>query len=922
MRQKPLILAMLAVLMAPVFVFAQQQTGSISGVVVDNGGKIVAGATVRITSNVMPAARSTVTSDIGLYSFLQLLPGTYEVTVEKSGVGKTTRSVVVSVARDTQLDVILGSQMSESVTVTAKSPEVDLKSTTVSSNFSRDFFQELPLDRSYLGMMQLIPGIANNGGFAPNGGGSRQDNVFLIDGVNITNPLFGYLSTEINELDIQELNATRGAISAAAGRAQGFVSNAVTRSGTNRFAGSYRFEAIPNEWIANTTKQIRSSTDRWVNAFNFGGPIIENRLFFYGSGRIFRSKSVQAANNLGAIPDRKEATNEWFGKVTASLADSMSLNFGYRHRPTTIENAGIGANDSPSVGTNSEGTNRVISANYDWFVGSRSTLSVKYVRMDEQSETVALTDLGFQPTPFDPNNLAAMGRVTVGGIVIGGAALNLNRQNYYRDEIKADFTQFFDLAGMQHQAKVGFGWDQGVEDLTRVSNGWGNISNTSVNGQPRIRANYYPTQPTQLSKGRTYSFYLQDDITVNSRLTVNVGVLMNRDEMIQDLPGINSGAATIQTGTFLTFPMTDQVQPRIGANYQVRKNVGDKVYANYGRYYGLDQKSSARALASGRLYTEDADFDPITGALISKTTAANTASKNIIRPINSPFTDEYVIGYATPLADGWSMDAFYLYRDTDSFIEDIPSVLPNSTYVYKNDPIADRKYKTFTVELNRNLRDTWAMNVSYAWSKLYGNYDQDYSGGLAGAAVNNTSSLLNDGPGSFTADTFRQGVLSQDRPHVFKVLATWNPKWIENFTTGATVRTQSGTPWEARGLPWGSSATYLRYLEPAGTNRNPTWTNVDLLLKYGIGLGGRRMLRFEGKVLNLFNNETVLTVDQRNNLNPRNLAVVGNPPADCLSCWTDAFTAAQPTTLPNAAFGLPTAYAPQRRFQLSVLFDF
>jgi hypothetical protein len=922
MRQKSLILAMVCALLAPAFVRAQQQTGSISGVVVDGKGSVVAGANVRITSDVMPGPRSAVTSELGLYTFLQLLPGTYSVQIEKSGLGTTTRSVIVAVARDTQLDVILGQQVSEAVTVTAKSPEVDLKSTTVSVNFTRDFFQELPLERSYLGMLQIVPGIAANGGFAPNAGGSRQDNVFLIDGVNITNPLFGYLSTEVNELDIAELSATRGAISAAAGRAQGFVSNAVTRSGTNRFAGSYRFEAIPNEWISSTDKQIRSSTDRWVNAFNFGGPIVQDRLFFYGSGRIFRSKSVQAANNLGAIPDRTDETDEWFGKITASLTDSMALNFGYRHRPTTIKNAGIGANDSPSVGTDTEGTNRVISANYDWFIGGRSTLTVKYVRMDEQTETVALTDLGFQPTPFDPNNLAAMGRVTVGGVVIGGAALKLNRQNYYRDEIKADFTQLFDLGSTKHQAKIGFGWDQGVEELTRESNGWGNISNVTVSGQPRIRANYYPTQPTQLSKGRTYSFYVQDDITLNSRIVVNLGVLMNRDEMIQDLPGISSGASTIQTGTFLTFPMTDQVQPRVGVNYMLRKDAGDKVYANYGRYYGLDQKSSARALASGRLYTEDADFHPVTGALISQTTAANTAAKNIERPIHSPYTDEWVIGYASPLADGWSFDAFWLYRDTDSFIEDIPTVLPNSTYVYRNDPIADRKYKTFTMELNRNLRDTWAMNISYAWSKLYGNYDQDYSGGLAGAAIFNTSSLINDGPGSFTADTFRQGVLSQDRPHVFKVLATWNPKWVPNFTTGATVRTQSGTPWEARGLPWGSSATYLRLLEPAGTNRNPTWTNVDLLLKYGIGLGGRRMLRFEGKVLNLFNNETVLLVDNRKYLNPRNLTVVGTPPTDCLSCWTDAFTAAQPTTQPNANFGLPTAYAPQRRFQLSVLFDF
>ena len=120
-----------------------------------------------------------------------------------------------------------------------------------------------------------------------------------------------------------------------------------------------------------------------------------------------------------------------------------------------------------------------------------------------------------------------------------------------------------------------------------------------------------------------------------------------------------------------------------------------------------------------------------------------------------------------------------------------------------------------------------------------------------------------------------------------------------------------------------AACTSLRYLEPAGTSRNPTWTNVDLLLKYSIGLGARRMLRFEGKVLNLFNNETVLLVDNRKYLNPRNNTTPSpRPPDDCLSCWTDAYTAIQPTTLPNAAYGLPTAYAPQRRFQLAIWFDF
>lgn len=918
-RKSWLILAVLLAFAAPALA---QQTGTLSGAVVDKNGKVVAGATITLTGDVLPAARTTVSSESGLYSFLQLVPGNYTVTVELTGVGKIARPAVVSLGRDTQVDVILGSQLSEAVSVTAAVPRIDVKSTEVNFNYKRDFIQDLPLDRSYLGLMQLIPGVADNGGFAPNGGGSRQDNVYLLDGVNITNPLFGYLSTEVNELDIQEVTAKRGAISAAAGRAQGFISNAVTRSGTNRFTGSYRFEAIPSAWVQESLNGVRAITDRWVNAFNFGGPVVKNRLFFYGSGRVFQSKSTRAANLFGPLPDREENTTEFFGKMTASLSNNMALNVGYRHRPTQIDYAGIGTNDSPSVGTNSEGTNRVVNVNYDWFAGSRTTVSAKYVRMDEQSEAVAVTDLGFQP-PFDPTKLAEMGRVVVNGVAVGGASLRLNRGNYYRDEVKTDLTHYLDLAGMQHKVTAGFGVSQGVEDLTRKSNGWGDITNVTVSGQSRIRANYYPEQPTQLSKGRSYSLFFQDDVTLTPRLTVNVGVLMNRDELIQDIPNLVAPPTiNFESGTFLTFGFGDQVQPRVGFSYQPRNGVGDKIYGSYGRYSGLDQTSGARSMASGRLYTEDSDFDPVTGALLARTTAANTAGKTIVRPISAPYTDEVLFGYATPVADGWTVDSFFMYRDSDNFIEDIPTVLPFSSFVYTNDPIADRKYKTFTTELSRSMRNNWSMTVSYAWSKLYGNYDQDYSGGLAGAAVFNTSSLLNDGPGSFTADKNRQGVLSQDRPHVFKVLATWNPKWVENLNVGVAVRSQSGTPWAALGLPRGSGATYLNYLEPAGTSRNPMWTNTDLLLKYGVVFGGRRAVRLEGRIMNLFNTETVLLVDQRKYLNARNTTTPAPSDPTCLSCWTDNWTAAQPTTLPNAAFGKGTNWSAPRRLLLSVLFDF
>ena len=901
-----------------------QESSAIAGQIVDLSGAPVAGATIRLTGNGLTAARTATTNDDGRYRLAQLAPGTYVIDVEKAGVGRISGTIVAFAEHDTVGDFLLG-PVSEKIAVTSSSPDVNLKSTEVSFTYKRDFIQELPLDRSYMGLMQLVPGIADNGTFAPNGGGSRQDNIYLIDGANITNPLFGYLSTEINELDIAEVQIKRGAITAEMGRSQGFITNVVTKSGTNRLAGMYRFEAIPGAWIQESDKQVRSSTDRWINAVGAGAPLVKNRVFVYASGRTVRSTASLSANLFGELPDRKDRTNEGFVKVTAMPATSSVLNVSYRQRPSRSENADIGAEDSPTVSTNSDGTNRVFVASYDWLAGQRTTVNVKAVHMDENADTVAVTDLGFQPL-FDPFGLAAMGRVRVGGFYVGGAERRVNRQNYRADEIRVTVSHPFEAGRMLHQVKAGYSWSQGREDLARKTNGWGDLSPLTITFQGAsrqvIRALYYPEQPEQLSRGRTNAIFLQDDLALSTRWTINAGVLFSRDQFIQDaaepIPGVP--APVFQPGPFLTFGFGEQIQPRVGVNYQLRGGQDDKIYANWGRYSGLDQKSGARSMASARLYQEHADFDVLTGALLQKQIAPGTASKAIAAGTRPPYMDEVVVGYATPLPDGWSLDAFYLYRDSDRFIEDTPTVLPESGFVYANDPVADRKYQTLVVDLNRNFRDRWAMNVSYAWSRLSGNVDFDYD---LSTQVFNTASLINDGPGTFTADSLRHGVLSQDRSHVLKLLATWVPEWLENLSLGIFMRTQSGTPWEARGLPWPSGSQLLRLLEPLGSHRSPLWSNVDLAAKYRFGLGGRRSLRLEGRLLNVFNQETELRVNTRRYDNPRNNSNILNPPpASCLSCWTDAYAAQQLTNQTSGTFGQPIAYAPQRRLLFAVLFDF
>lgn len=884
-----------------------QTTGSISGVVFDQGGQLVEGASVRLTGDPLPGERTAVTDARGVYSFPLLLAGAYTLEVSKQGTGSSKRNVTVQVDTDTQVDIVIGLNLDETIEVSAAAPVVDLKSTEVNFNYDAQLIKELPLQRTYAGLFQLIPGVAeNNAGTTGlvSGGASRQDNTYLLDGVNITNPGFGYLSTEVNEFDIAEFNVKRGAISAEFGRSSGFVTNAVTRSGTNEFKGGFRVEAIPANWNAkNEATNIRSTTDRWIPSYFVGGPVVSNKLFFYTSGQLLKSSTSGRVNNLGPVPDSETTTKELFGKLTFAPVQSQFFNVGYRVRPSETAYAGVGANDSPEVATDNQGTNRVATAHWNMFFGQRNYIEVKYLRLDEEGEAVARTDLGYRPT-FDLNNLRRMGYFVdpATGFRYGGAALLLNRQNYARNEVRLNSGTVFNLGRSSHDVRAGFMYEDTLEDLTRTANGWGTI--TLVEAGRRWQGQYYPTQNPQLSKSRTYSFFVQDNIQVGSRLVFNAGLLVNRDEFAQQIGDTRN--------TFLAFDYGEQLQPRLGVNYNIRKGKGDKVYANYGRYYGSDQKSSARAHAPLRLVQNTPFFDAVTGALISDTTSPNTTGRVILPGLQPTYTDEWLAGYATPLGGNWGLDAFYLDRTAKDFIEDQPSVLPASTFVVGNLANARRDYRALTIELNRRMADRWSTTVSYAWSELKGNFDLDYAAG----AVFNTSSILQDGPGVFVEDDFRSGKLAEDRPHVLKVFGTYMV--TDAFSLGGYVRAQSGTPWERRVQDWYSG--YRLLLEPLGTNRNDFWTNVDLLAAYNLRIGNRVVTRLEARILNLFNEQTALSRDNRAFLDPRTRQFNGTQVPGDPASYTRALIIN--TNQPNPLLGKATSYAPPRRLLLMARVDF
>jgi hypothetical protein len=214
-------------------------------------------------------------------------------------------------------------------------------------------------------------------------------------------------------------------------------------------------------------------------------------------------------------------------------------------------------------------------------------------------------------------------------------------------------------------------------------------------------------------------------------------------------------------------------------------------------------------------------------------------------------------------------------------------------------PPPRRTYRAATIDLRRRHAGRWTGDINYTWSRFAGNFDLDYSQ----VTVFNTSSFIQDGPGTNVEDANRLGPLLEDRPHVFKAFAAYEPS--SRVTVSGYLRVQSGTPWAARARDWEGAA--LNYLEPVGSHRNPAWTNLDLMAAYRPPLGGRAHVSVEARLLNVFDRQTRLLTDSQQYLDLRTLPT---PPYFA------------PYLQPNPFFGTGNGFAPPRRLSVAAVMEF
>jgi hypothetical protein len=729
-----------AALAAPVYA---QQTGAISGKVVDTGGAVLPGVTVEASSDVLPAPRVTVTEGNGEYRLPALPPGNYTVTFTLSGMQTVTRQAQVQLSQDTPVDATLGIQgISETVNVTATATLVERESTALKSGVSNEQIMALPVGQEYRDLVKLIPGVqvTQDTIRGPSAGASGQDNVYQFDGVNVTLPLFGTLSAEPASHDIAQVTTIRGGARAVDfDRAGGFSIDSVSKSGTNRFTGELSYQLQDANMVAKlTTGSVsRYESDRSWFVGNVGGPVIPDRLNFYASYYHPENARINQANRYGELPKYESTRNEGFGKLTFTPTSSVLVNVSYRGSRRIDKSDQFASNAAPTTGSGAEAWLKIGTAEGSWILSQRSHLTFKYTHFANETlgrpDTIAAVSPSSTPgARLDVANLATQGRVTLPGFRAGDAAFNsfiqpyierygyvengvptgggivgyglqFNDQDFYRDSGQVGYNVVFGT-NVAHELHAGYQLFQDAEDLVRSSNGWGEISipggRAAVGGTPIYFTARYQRQtggeaaPIH-SEYRSHSFEVNDTIRWRD-WTFNAGLLASRDLLYGQ--GLREDGSTL-SGFVLApgnkyrmyeIPFSKMLQPRLGATWAY--NGSDTVYASFATYHPAASSLPRAASWDRNLIGTfiDAHFDA-NGVLFAAVPVGSSSGKLFVDDLTPRTYDEYLAGTAQQLSDRWSARLYGRYRKGSHFWEDTnnnarvlynpPAGIPRELYI-------------------------------------------------------------------------------------------------------------------------------------------------------------------------------------------------------------------------------------------------
>ena len=314
---------------------AQSFTAGVRGAVRESSGGVVPGVTVQLVNEASNAVRLAVSNAEGEFDFSALPPGTYTLRTSLTGF-KTfeRRGIRIAAQQFITLDVLLEvGDLQETVTVLAQAPLVDASNASIGTVLEVSQLNALPSVARNAYMMSItVPTVVSSGNqvftrlqdlnhpsLVSLGGGARRANNYLIDGVAHTD-MVNRPSVNPSFEAIDSVNVQLHTYDAETGRTGGGTYNVATKSGGNVYQGTIFYQVRPSSLVANNFFSERAGLPAPDSYFHnagggFGGPIVQNRTFFWYSMEGYTSLDSRSSNLR--VPTARERAGDFSQSVNA-----------------------------------------------------------------------------------------------------------------------------------------------------------------------------------------------------------------------------------------------------------------------------------------------------------------------------------------------------------------------------------------------------------------------------------------------------------------------------------------------------------------------------------------------------------------------------------------------------------------------------
>jgi hypothetical protein len=880
-RSLSLFLCVLSVDMA-----GQTNAGSLSGTVFDQSGAVIADASLTIRQETTSAERVVHTDPRGRYSLHQLIPGPYRITARHDGFQTEVREgLVVTVGQEAVANITLSvGAAADQVSVRADAELVDTRSAAISGLMNSDFIRNLPLNGRDLNQLALLePGIVMSRRSSDSGSaatklvanGSRpSQNSFMLDGSNIndaTNTTPGSAAGVTLGVDtLQEFRVSTNSYSAAYGGSAGGVISAVTKTGTNQLHGS-SFEFIRNSAV--DAKNYFDSATAPIPPFKrnqFGaevdGPVVRNKTFFMASYEGLRQSLgvtstavVPDANaRMGQIPGQPAITvdpavvpylnlvplpngagfSDGTGRFINAATQVTNENFAAAridHRLTdkttifsryTYDGAISAVPDSLNLTTaNSATRNQYLTAQMTHIFNERLLNTFRFSFNKSLVESFPTYQQAIDPSlsflpgvPF--GQISVTGLFSLGPSRFGPSFLNMKLFQFSNDvsytrgrhslNIGGDF-RFYHLPAEQVQSPYGFYQFSSLANFLKAT-------------PSSVEMTLPSSQLVRNWRQSMVSAYVQDEIRVNRRLTLNAGLRYERVSepeeehgLLSDLRDLGDPKATV--GRLFVNPSNLNFAPRVGLAFDPLADGKISLRAGFGIFYS-ELWSDFYYNAGNRqppFYTLGSIRNPVFPDAFSLIDSPQfvLGRQDVVqyRPA-SPYVMQYNLSAQRQLTTGSVLTVGYLGergvhlpRMIDGN-QALPTILPDGRYYFApNSPVQNPNFTGIRYKKTDGMSYYNALLVTFEQrlaKRLLIGANYTFSRNIDTGSLEITQGSDNDLPQNPYSLAAERGLSNYDVRHYFVTYWTWDlprmpgPKWLsEGWQWNTITSVASGNPFSA-----------------------------------------------------------------------------------------------------------------------------